>query len=344
MLPRVCDGITALNGSHKGSADRVVEEVLVQNPNGGDHYWIKARLDGLAAGQARAAIARAAGVENDLVHFGGARDRHARVQQWFTVPKDAVENPGQLPGAGYKRSLKVLEVRDGAGPMAANLVESLQVHLVFRGAAAAGGYEQGQTLLARLRQHGVPNYCGPAVLGKGNKFAKFGRQLAAGKRLPPQVAQSGPEKARYARAWQGELFNRWLAPLVSEQRMDEALAGAWVMTGLQLPPHKREWVCIEHPEELAARIRSKEAVILGPLFGQQMPPAEADQLQAETDFLSEHGKEPRCPGSRRALRYHLQQAGIDIRGKDLELKALVPVDAHLGLLAGEFLQPDRHLE
>ena len=200
-----------------------VNEVLWKQPDGGDHYWLKVQCSGLGHRQALAAIARAAGVEQSLVASAGSRDRNAIVQQWITVPKAAVENPGQLKGAGYKRQLRVLEMREGAGAISPEHVSALHCQLKLIGGGKGDGYQFAQDILTRLRQNGVPNYFGAASMGASGSHARWGKVLAQGKRLPRRVPASARDRGMYERAWQSRLFNIWLASRMEQYGLPAVL-------------------------------------------------------------------------------------------------------------------------
>ena len=60
------------------------------------------------------------GVEQSLVASAGSRDRNAIVQQWITVPKAAVENPGQLKGVDTNANYASSKCAKAPVPLAPN--------------------------------------------------------------------------------------------------------------------------------------------------------------------------------------------------------------------------------
>jgi tRNA pseudouridine13 synthase len=343
MLPRICHDLGALSGTTRTRPeDTRLSEQLDRFPDGGDHFWLQVRRKELSTAQTAAAVARAAGVPVEMIGHGGARDRHADVLQWFTVPKDAVENPGQLRGAGYLRKLRVVDQREGAGAMSPERVSGLELTLHLRG--AGGDYELGQTLIGRLRSTGFPNYLGASLLGKGGSFAKWGRMVAAGKRLPGRIPHGPADRRRYAVAWQAQLFNRFLATRVSAGDWQTPLPGTILLTGLNGPLAGRSEELCADPEAAARRVASGEASPMGPLYGRDLPTAADAAAKLEADFLAEAGPTPALPGARRPVVARLVKASCERAKDDLVVRGVLPVDAFVSVLAEELLQPDRHLQ
>ncbi len=225
MLPRATDDLPRLHG-RCATKDRSCEEVLLKAPaRTGDHHWLKVAKTNLGTQQVRAAIARSVGIEVELVACAGNRDRAGRCVQWFSVPAEAVDHPGPLRRAGVQGKMQVLELTASHKPVTPALVERLRWTLTLRGAAGNDGYLTARRLLDRLRLGGSPNYVALERFGEGGSFARWGRLLLAGRRLPPQVAATGIDSARCLRAAQEWLFNRYLAGRVTDRLLASCLAG-----------------------------------------------------------------------------------------------------------------------
>ncbi|TVR14189.1 MAG: tRNA pseudouridine(13) synthase TruD [Planctomycetota bacterium] len=345
MLPRCTDDLPPLQGRGRVEpADTQMREELLADPDGGDHFWLLARLDGMGNRQAVAAIARAAGVDPSQVSHAGARDRHAVVQQWFAVPKAMVENPGQLPGAGYKRQMKVLQVREGQGPVTPAAIRAMAVRVRIRDAAAADGFARAEALLAQLRQNGLPNYFGMAAMGPQGSHARWGKVVARGGRLPRSVPSGRRDRQRYVRAWQARLFNTWLAHRMRSPGLQGLLSGDLVQTQCGGPAHQRGVALVASPDEYAPRVASWEVTVLGPLFGSGMEPASGLAAELEAEVLRQSDAEPNdIAGGRRWARVRPAAASVELVGKDIVISATLPVDTFAAVLVEELVHGDRHL-
>ena len=326
--------------------DTQVHEALHQQPDGGDHFWLKVQCIGLGHRQAIAAIARAAGVDLSLVASAGSRDRNAIVQQWITVPKAAVENPNQLKGAGYKRQLRVLEMREGAGAITPEHVSGLNCQLKLLGGGKGEGYQFAQDILKRLRQEGVPNYFGAISMGASGSHARWGKVLAQGKRLPRRVPASARDRGMYERAWQSRLFNIWVASRMEHHGLATVLEGDWLQQRCSEAVHSRPVVRVEDPEQAAKRVESWESVVMGPLWGGSYEASSGAALAHEQQVLKAAGPTPskRCRGGLRAIRFQPKSSTIEKRGDDLVLNCQLPVDSFVAVMAEEFIRCEGHLQ
>lgn len=322
----------ALPGCHGRPGERACEEVLLRQPIGdGPHWWVQVHRTDLSTGQARAAVARAAAVPEDLVSCAGSRDRRGRCQQWFSVPVEPVDNPGGLRNAGAQGRLKVLQVQRHHRAVDASSVVRLRWSLRLEGANRDGGYGRARAILDLLRRCGVPNWC-LTRRGDGD-MAKWGRMLAEGRRLPAGVAHA-VERGRALRTWQEELFNRWLAARVEDGLLATCLAGE-VLRGAD----GAAAVCADaaHGQR---RLDSWEALPLGPLYGEGMPPAAGDAAVREAAVVD--GLDPaalaRLRGGRRAARAQPVSLRVDPAGDDLTLRLELPPDTALDSLLREILR------
>jgi tRNA pseudouridine13 synthase len=337
MLPRATDDLPRLH-ARCATRDRTCEEVLLKAPaRTGDHHWLKVAKTNLGTQQVRSAIARSVGIDAELVTCAGNRDRAGRCVQWFSVPAEAVDHPGPLRRAGVQGKMQVLELTASHKPVTPALVERLRWKLTLRGAAASDGYLAARRLLDRLRQVGSPNYVALERFGEGGSFARWGRMLLEGRRLPPQVAGAGIDGARCLRAAQEWLFNRYLAARVGDQLLTRCLPGEVVRGS------RGEVAVVADPAHGEKRFASWEAVALGPLFGSGMLAAAGEAALREAAVLSAHelapGQVVRLHGERRAIRFQPGKATVDPVGADLTLECELPTDAYVSELLAEFLAP-----
>lgn len=336
MLPLVTSDLPGTGGVC-WPADRACEEVLAKRPAGtGPHWWVRVERRSLATAQARAAVARAAGVPVEKVGFAGSRDRNGTGVQWFSVPADDVEHPGPLRRAGTQGKMRVLELTASHKPVEEATVARLRWRFRLRRAAADGGYLRGRAVMDRLRRNGVPAYVPLERFGREGAFAKWGRMLAQGKPLPRQVRAAGAEEGRCLRAFQEQLFDRWLAARVADGLLPSCLMGDLIQG------RDGSVSLVEDVAAAQRRLDSWEAVVLGPLFGEGMRPAAGEAAAREAAVLAEAGVDAgevsRLRGGRRAARVQPTSVLLDVDGEDLSLACELPVDAFVSPLLDELVK------
>ncbi len=339
MLPTATAELPGTGGEFRpGPEDVSCEEVLVRQAGGaGKYWWAKAVKSGIGTTQAREAIARSVGIPPDKVGFAGHRDRRTKCTQWFSVPGELVETPNGMKNAGFRSSLKVIEIVQAHGPIGPDSVIDLRWKLRLRGAAAGDGFQKAKAILARLRTAGLPNYVHPSRLGKDGNLVKWGRLLAGGGRLPRPVAATGVVPGECLSALQWSLFNRWLAARIADGLLATCLQGERVRTGIG------DEVVVDDPAEYAKRFESWEAVALGPLFGAGMSRCAGQAAARESALIAEAGLGDehitRLAGSRRPARVQPRKTVLDLHGPDLVLNCDLPAGAYIGVLADEIIKP-----
>jgi tRNA pseudouridine13 synthase len=318
------------------------EEVPRSLPGGGKgHVWVRTAKHDLSTQQCRAAIARAVGIDAERVATAGSRDRRGRCVQWFSIPEDLVEHPQSLRNAGYQSKVKVLDVATHVKPIDVVGVERLRWKARLAGAAADDGYRRARAIVDHLRQVGCPNYVHASQLGDDAQFARWGRMLLEGKRLPAAVTATGVTPGRCLYAAQFGLFNRWLA-----RRIEDGLLGRCLPGDVLRTVRGEDAVATDQLEHWQKRMESWEVTPQGPLFGEAMPQASGEALAREEAILAEAGLDAeavrRLQGGRRAARIQPGKALVDIDGKDLLVSCELPVDAYLAVVMEEIAKPEGH--
>ncbi|MBA3684720.1 MAG: tRNA pseudouridine(13) synthase TruD [Planctomycetes bacterium] len=318
------------------------EEVLANEPGGdGKHVWVKVAKTDLGSQQARAAVARAVHAPTESVSFAGNRERRGRCVQWFSLPEDLVEYPQALKTAGAHGKVKVLTITRSKRPVSEASVVRLRWSAHIKGGATNDGYRRATAILDRLRTAGCPNYVAASRLGKQGSFARWGRLLVEGRRLPQQAVREA-EPGRCLGAFQSALFNRWLATRLDDGLLSSVLAGDRVLTS------RGEEQTVDDVKRWQARLDSWEAVAMGPLFGAGMSPAAEVAAQREQTLLEAESLDTamvaRLHGARRAIRFQPAKPLIDIAGENLAISVDLPPDSYLAVLLEEVIKPEGHLE
>ncbi|MFO0511454.1 MAG: tRNA pseudouridine(13) synthase TruD, partial [Gammaproteobacteria bacterium] len=143
--------------------DFQVEERLGFEPSGaGDHVLVRVRKRGANTAWVARALARIAGVRPHDVGYAGLKDRHAVTTQWFSLPARR-QGPAALAearGEGWE----VLEAHAHRRKLPRGALAGNDFRIVLRG--FDGDREALERRVEKLRQHGVPNYCGPQRGGR----------------------------------------------------------------------------------------------------------------------------------------------------------------------------------
>jgi tRNA pseudouridine13 synthase len=335
MLPLATAALPGTGGTV--DLGRTCEEVLAKQPAGtGGHIWVRVAKEDLSTQQARAAVARSAGIAVELVGFAGNRDRIGTCAQWFSVPGELLENPGALKRAGTQGKMRVLEITASHKPIDEAVVARLRWRVRIRDGAREGGYQRARAVLDQLRRAGMPNYVPAQRFGRDGSFAKLGKLLAQGKRLPHRAGAEADE-GRCLRAWQESLFDRWLARRVADGLLGTCLEGEVVLNRLG------ETAVVAFRDHVQKRMDSWEVVPLGPLFGADMEGATGEALARERAVLDDAGMDDesvaRLRGSRRAARAQPANVTVDPEGDDLAIACELPCDAYVSVLLDEVVKP-----
>ncbi len=309
-------------------------------PAGEDWLWVEARCRGLGARQAGQALARAAGIPAQQVRGTGVHDREADCTAWFSLPAAEVEQPGAIANAGYKRKLKVTSVRSAGRAIVGSDVAALRWEL--RLVKSAGALGQARELIDRLRHEGAPSHLAMAVLG-GLQYAKWGRILAQGKRLPERVKGRAPAPKRLLAAYRGQLFNRLVDERLAAGMLERTRSGDLLETGRNRSDGQRAIEAVPTDGAMEERIASGEAAVTGPLFGRGMPTADGDTGRREAELVAglRGGAEAfrALGGARRALAYRPTAVSLDLHGGDLLVACRLPGDVHIAALEAELIAP-----
>ena len=313
------------------------EEVPRRPPSGdGAHWWVQVRKTDIATGQARKAVARAAGIAEDLVACAGSRDRRGTCLQWFSVPAEAFEGPGPLRNVGYQNKLRSVKVVADPKRVDEVGVTHLRWNLRLRGVGGSEAYQKAKPILDLLRREGIPNFVPPALFGREGELARWGRLLCQDQPLPGRLGRD-VTPGRCLWAFQHWLFNRWVAERLRDGCFDRAVEGDVIAT------RSGETTVVTDADHASRRCASWEAVVQGPLFGEGCTPAAAEALAREASILADLGLTAdaiaRLRGGRRALRFQPLKTTLEIEGQDLNLQADLPCEAHLQVLIDELCKP-----
>src|SRR5262249_34052396 len=199
-------------------------------------------------------IARRLGVAPGEVGTAGLKDRHAVTRQWVSVPAAAESLVGQIDGDG----ITLLRVSRHTNKLRPGHLRGNRFRVLVRNADVAAG-ERVEPIVARLREHGLPNFYGPQRFGREGETAALGMALL--RRERSHVRSPFLRKLALSAA-QSLLFNDYLARRLADGLLRTVLAGdvlaKWPAGGMFVAQD----VAVEQP-----RFDAREVVGAGPLFG-----------------------------------------------------------------------------
>ncbi len=255
--------------------DFVVHEQLRLSPSGsGGHEWLRVRKQGLTTVEVARRIARAAGVGLREVGYAGLKDRHAVVEQWFSVP---VLPTGTCDWQTLGDGVEVLDsVRHGQklrqGALAGNAFE-----IVVR--EVQGSRERLEDALMRLRLQGFPNYFGEQRFGIDAGNIERARDMLSGRRRVRDRFLRG----LYLSSARAHIFNKVLAARVQTGCWGSVLPGE----ALMLAGTRSFFVVEDIDHELRRRLELGDLHPSGPLWGEGDAPTRAQALALEEQVAAE---------------------------------------------------------
>lgn len=187
--------------------DFQVDEELGFEPDGeGEHRFLRIEKVNANTTWVAGQLARFAGVDIRNVGYAGLKDRHALSRQWFSVQ---VPQHSAVDWSKWRvEGVRVLEVSANRRKLRRGAHRSNRFHVVLRDARAAS--EEAAARLARIAEHGVPNYFGEQRFGRDAGNLALAAALIEGRRLSRDRKSFGLSAAR---AW---LFNHVLDRRVAE--------------------------------------------------------------------------------------------------------------------------------
>jgi tRNA pseudouridine13 synthase len=274
--PLLTEGLPGLGGRIKSTPDDFeVEEIPAYEPSGEGEFlylWIEKRDVG--AEYFTRMIARKLDLPAQEIGTAGLKDRRAVTRQWVSVPAHAEAKLPQLDGDG----LRVLRVGRHGNKLKPGHLHGNRFHVLIRGVAAVDDNTLSP-LLAKIREHGLPNYYGTQRFGRGGETLRLGLGMLRDDRSARPIRSPFLRKLAVS-AGQSALFNHYLG-----QRLQDGLL-AKVMPGdvMAKVPFGGMFVA-QDVETEQRRFDAKEIVTAGPIFGRKTFPAAGEAAAREAATL-----------------------------------------------------------
>ncbi|WP_018867396.1 MULTISPECIES: tRNA pseudouridine(13) synthase TruD [unclassified Thioalkalivibrio] len=310
-----------------------VEEVPATTPEGqGEHVWLEIEKRLLNSEDVAVWLGRESGAGRGRVSYAGRKDRQAVTRQWFSVQcppesepdwagrAEAWNSPQEAEATGSR--MRVLRVMRHArklrtGHLAGNRFE-------IRLGAVQGDRAAAESILAAVRDGGIPNYFGAQRFGRDN--LERARAWLGGGRAP----RSRNQRSLLLSAARSAIFNAVLAARVRRGDWDRLLPGDVA----NLEGSGSVFAVPEVDAELEARAARLDIHPTGPLWGRgaMLTAGEVAALEAaiaaEEPVLAEGLEQEGVRAARRSLRMVPRAVAWRWEGDDLWLS--------LELGAGEY--------
>ena len=233
----------------------VIEHTGVEPCGAGEHVYLRLRKTGQNTRWLAKELARFAGIPYKSVSYAGLKDRHAVTEQtfslhmpgmpdadWAALPVDGVEI---LAAQRHDRKLRQGQLSYNSFRI---LLRELPVDCAVSDTAAL------EARVARIAEHGVPNYFGAQRFGRDAGNIAFVLEQPDLRKLPREQRSFGISALRSA------LFNGYLAGRVADGSWQEALDGEALLSDRPRGTAEDD-VSVFSPERLPA------AALWGKSFG-----------------------------------------------------------------------------
>lgn len=322
-------------------ADFVVDEELGFAPSGsGEHQCVQVRKTGITTPQLVKLLARAAGVREFDVGYGGLKDRQGVCTQWFSI---------YLPGAQDVDfgSHAAFAFPEGAGTALEFLQQERNNRKIRRGSHRANRFvirlrelvdnradadlqQDLESRLKRIAAEGVPNYFGEQRFGRAGSnvtdalamFRETGRSARRGRH--------GAGRGMLLSAARSHIFNALLSERVREGSWNRCLDGEV----MNLDGTDSVFVPEQVNDELLTRVRDFDIHATGMLWGKGALRSSGEVASLEQRIRNAHAE--LCEGleragleqARRSLRLPVRELQWHWSEDDLTISFVLPPGAY----------------
>lgn len=269
--------------------DFIVREDLgfaLDDDDQGEHHWLQIQKRGANTEFVARQLAKHAEIPIKQVSYSGIKDRHAVTTQWFSVqlPATRVIDWGELQSDEFE----ILLARKQGRKLRRGTHKRNFFEICLRSCSNRDALDHA---LERVKVEGVPHYYGPQRFGHNGSNMERAQAMFAGKRVRDRNLRSLLLSS--ARSY---IFNHYVSQRLSELTDTPALVG-----DVMLLSGTNSYFTVESVDEaLLSRIRDRDIVVSGPLWGRGESPATDAASVLETRLQQDFSE--LCEG--------LEQAGL----------------------------------
>ncbi|WP_337868024.1 tRNA pseudouridine(13) synthase TruD [Meiothermus sp.] len=326
-------------------ADFQVFEVPAYSPTGqGEHLFVRIEKEGLTTRAVFEFLRDRLHINEAHIGVAGLKDKHARTQQWFSIParhEGRLETLAELEGvrvlerALHPHKLRVGHLRGNRFRILIRPIQERSGELVSRGDGTDidPSLQRVEAILRALERQGVPNYYGPQRFGIGGLNPLKGYELVKkGKVHTPSWL-----KKFLVSSLQSLLFNDWLA-----LRLQMGLFGQ-VIEGDVAKKHDTggEFVVQDAKAENPRALRFQISAT-GPLYGKKYREAQGPARALEDQVLQKYELERSHfalrRGDRRLIRFPLTEWSVEETAEGLWVSFFLPKGAYATAVLREVMK------
>ncbi|XSG83697.1 MAG: tRNA pseudouridine(13) synthase TruD [Methylohalobius sp. ZOD2] len=315
--------------------DFQVEEVLGFEPSGdGEHVFLWVEKRELNTEQAAEMLARFANVSRGRIGYAGLKDRHGVTCQWFSV-----HLPGRpdLPWHALDGdTIRIRQCTRNRRKLKRGALRGNRFRLCLR--ALNGDRERMETVLARIKAQGMPNYFGPQRFGREGGNLSRAKNLLTGQ----SVVRNRHLRSLYLSAARSFLFNQVLAVRIEQDNWHTLLPGDWLM----FDGGKAGFLAELPDADIRSRVAALQLHPTGPLWGREGERATLDAGAIESRVIEACPKLARglenagVKGMRRPFRVRVGKLDWTWRDSDLALVFELPSGAYATSLVRELIETE----
>ncbi len=276
-LPTLSADLPGTGGTLRHEPDDFdVREIPLYLPEGrGSHTYLRVEKVGLTTRDlVRTLVAE--GIPERSIGVAGLKDKHARTEQWLSVPR---RFEGAAEALDAVAGVRVLEESRHRNKLGIGHLRGNRFTIVIRG-TVGDARARAEAALAAVAGRGIPNYFGPQRFGRFGRNAVDGALAVRGVRVP-----GGRMLTRFfVGALQSQLFNALLAERVRDGTFGTLLRGDWARKHDTGGTFEVEDVAAEAPRAAALAV---SATI--PLHGSRVRPSKDEAGERERRALERFG-------------------------------------------------------
>ncbi|WP_117237209.1 tRNA pseudouridine(13) synthase TruD [Thermus sediminis] len=310
--------------------DFQVEEVPAYLPSGeGEHLYLLLEKEGLTTREVFEFLRDELGIPEKEIGVAGLKDKHARTQQWFSIPR---RHENALCLLENLRGVRLLHADLHTNKLRTGHLKGNRFRILIR--EPQGGKARAEAILRALEQRGVPNYYGPQRFGLGGVNPARGYELVKGGK-----GRGSPWLKRFLiGSLQSLLFNDWVALRMERGLYDRVIPGDWAKK------HATGGEFLVEDQGEAERALRLEISATGPLFGRKYPEAKGEARALEDEILARYNlarEEFRARrGARRPIRVPLSEWRVEEAPKGLWLSFFLPKGSYATSLLREVMKQE----
>lgn len=262
--------------------DFVVEEIPAYEPSGeGEHIFLWIEKRNRSSTELMQHLEQRLRASRFEIGTAGMKDKRAVTRQWVSVPARCGPDVRRID----TREIRVLRESRHGNKLKTGHLRGNRFEIVVRDVPESA-LTTAETIAARLRDDGMPNYYGAQRFGNGGETLRLGFELLTGTKTKKDVPS---KKRRFLvrlaiSAAQSTLFNECLERRLVAGHLRTVFDGDALQKADSGAPFLARSAAEEQP-----RLDAGGIVLTGPMFGHRMLWPKGEPGERERELLMESG-------------------------------------------------------